>query len=103
MNQAFVEGLAHHQAGRLAQAEEFYRLSLASDPGHAPSLHYLGILAYQAGRSDSAIDLITHAIIHAPGDFEAYSNRGFIRQQSNILHEAMVDLKRAVILEPRSA
>jgi len=58
----FAAGLAHHQAGRLAQAETLYRETLALEPDHADALHLLGVLASQIGRHDVAVELIDRAI-----------------------------------------
>ena len=50
--------LRHHQAGRLAEAEGYYRKILAIDQNHVDSLHLLGVIAHQVGRHDMAVDLI---------------------------------------------
>jgi Flp pilus assembly protein TadD len=50
-----------HRAGRLAEAERYEQI-LAIDPGHADSLHLLGVIAHQVGHSDQAVDLIGKAI-----------------------------------------
>ena len=62
MPEMFVEALAHHKAGRLAEAERLYRLILAADSRHSDSLHMLGMIAHQRGRNEDAIDLIDQAI-----------------------------------------
>ena len=41
---AFSAALAHHEAGRLDQAQALYRDILADDPDHAESLHLLGLI-----------------------------------------------------------
>jgi Flp pilus assembly protein TadD len=50
-------GLAHHQAGRLAEAEARYRRVLDIVPDNADVLHLLGGVAYQTGRHEAAIEL----------------------------------------------
>ena len=47
--QAFAAAVQHHQAGRLAQAEQFYRAILANQPNHPDALHLLGVIANQGG------------------------------------------------------
>ena len=69
----FGEALRHHQAGRLAEAEQLYRQALAADPRHPDSLHLLGVLAHQVGRSDVAVELIGQAIA-ARGDVAFFHN-----------------------------
>ena len=56
------DGLKHHQAGRLTEAEACYRRILVTQPGHADALHLLGVIAHQAGRHDLAVELIRKAI-----------------------------------------
>ena len=50
--------LAHHQAGRLAEAEKVYRQVLDSNPANADALGLLGRIAHQHGRFDDAVALI---------------------------------------------
>jgi protein O-GlcNAc transferase len=57
----FDNALLYHQTGRLAEAERLYREILTSEPEHAESLHFLGVLAYQVGRYEVAIELIGRA------------------------------------------
>ena len=52
----FAAGLAHHQAGRLAQAETFYRETLALQDDHADALHLLGVIACEVGHPEVAVD-----------------------------------------------
>ena len=60
--QALNQAATLHRAGRLAEAERLYRQILAINPRHADSLHLLGVIAHQRGRSDLAVDLIGKAI-----------------------------------------
>ena len=70
------EALAHHQAGRLTDAENIYRSVLAAEPGQAKALYLLGVLCIAAGRLDEAIELLTQATVAAPDDTEAAFNLG---------------------------
>jgi tetratricopeptide (TPR) repeat protein len=58
----FAAGVAHHQAGRLPQAEACYRQLLAAQPDHADALQLMGLIAHQMGRHAVAVDLILRAI-----------------------------------------
>jgi tetratricopeptide (TPR) repeat protein len=64
----FDLAMRHHRAGRLKEADQLYRQILTQNPRHAPALHYLGVLAYQAGQNNAALDLIRRAIALAPND-----------------------------------
>src|ERR1700739_963366 len=72
----FAAGLAHHQAGRLAQAETHYRETLALQPDYADALHLLGVIASQVGRHDVAVDLIGRAISQNQRSSLYYCNHG---------------------------
>lgn len=56
-----AEAVAHHRAGRLADAESLYRKARAAAPKHFDVLHLSGLLAYQQGKVAEAIDWLTRA------------------------------------------
>lgn len=66
MNNTLHEAVQMHQSGDLASAELRYREILAVDPSHADALHLLGLIAYQAGQFDMAVDFIQKAIGRNP-------------------------------------
>ncbi len=53
--------LAHHQAGRLADADKLYRQVRTAAPALFDVLHLSGVLAYQQNRHADAVDLLTRA------------------------------------------
>jgi len=99
----FSAGLAHHQAGRLAQAETLYRETLALQPDHADALHLLGVLASQIGRHDIAVDLIDRAIARDPTGPRYHSNRGLALAGLQRFDEAIASYDRALSLRPDDA
>jgi tetratricopeptide (TPR) repeat protein len=70
------QALAHHQAGRLADAEKFYRQVIAVDPNQAAALHLLGTIAHQANRDAEAVDLLSRSLRFRPGVPRAWFNYG---------------------------
>jgi predicted O-linked N-acetylglucosamine transferase (SPINDLY family) len=93
---------AHHQAGRLREAEVLYRQILQAEPNHADALHLLGVVAHQRGRHDMAVELIGRAIALA-GDQAAYhSNLAEAYRSLGNLAEAEQSLRRALTLAPDS-
>ena len=62
IGQLLARGQWHHQAGQLAEAENYYRRVLAVDPNDFDGLHLLGVVAQQVGRSALAARLISQAI-----------------------------------------
>jgi tetratricopeptide (TPR) repeat protein len=96
----FTAGLAHHQEGRLAQAETHYRETLALQPDHADALHLLGVIASQVGRHDVAVDLIGRAIAHNQRSALYYSNHGLALAGLQRFEEAIASYDRALSLRP---
>ena len=99
----FAAGLAHHQGGRLAQAETLYRETLALQPNHADALHLLGVIASQVGRHDVAVDLIDRAIACDRRNPRYYSNRGLALAGLQRFAEAVASYDRALSLRPDDA
>jgi tetratricopeptide (TPR) repeat protein len=101
--EAFQAAFAHHQAGRLREAETIYRQILESDPNHANSLHLLGLVAHQRGEHDAAEQLITRAIALANDRAPFHTNLGEVYRAQGKLDKAEQSLRRALALEPDSA
>ncbi len=70
------EGVRHHNAGRLDEAEAMYRRVLKAHPDNADALHLLGVAARQAGRHDVAVDLIQRAIARNGRNPSYHANLG---------------------------
>jgi predicted O-linked N-acetylglucosamine transferase (SPINDLY family) len=100
LQQQFESGVSHHQAGRLVEAERFYRQVLALQPDHAEALHLLGMLAAQAGRLDVAVELIRRAIRIRPDFVNAHYNLGLALQDKGQLGEAVTSYRQAIQLQP---
>ncbi|HXQ40400.1 MAG TPA: tetratricopeptide repeat protein [Candidatus Udaeobacter sp.] len=96
----FAAALRHHQLGRLSEAERLYRQILAVDPGHAQSMHLLGVIAHQSGRNDVAVDLIEKAISLNGRVPDFHSNLGGILKDQGRLTEAVACYRRALALKP---
>ena len=60
----FQNAVALHQAGKLDEAEQSYRQLLEIAPEHTDLLHLLGMLAFQKGAADSALDFLYKARRH---------------------------------------
>ena len=92
--------IGHHRAGRVAEAESVYRQILAIDARHADSLHLLGMIAYQGGRSEAAIAMIQKAIAIDKTKAAYHSNLGTVFHAQGRLDEAAQCYQRAVTLQP---
>jgi Flp pilus assembly protein TadD len=101
--QDFQQALMHHQAGRLAQAEQLYRKVLSQQPQHVDALHNLALLAHQLGRNDAAIELIQRAIALKPTAAEFYCNLGDALGDAGRSNEAVAAYRQAIALRPNHA
>jgi tetratricopeptide (TPR) repeat protein len=93
-------GLAHHRAGRLADAEQCYRRLLIAQPDNADGLHLLGLLALAARRFDAAIELISRAIVLIPGNVAFHYNLGIVLRDAGRLEDSAARYREAVRLDP---
>jgi len=98
IQQAFDVALQHHQAGRLQEAEQLYRLILAQQPKHAGAMHLLGVIAHQMGRNDVAVDLIRRALALNPNNAKAQNNLGNVLKEMGQLDGAIAAFRQAIAL-----
>lgn len=97
------QALAHHQAGRLHQAETLYRQILLIKPSHHEVLNYLSMIEYGKGNIKFAIELLNKAINSRPDYAESYSKLGSLLLIEGKTDDAMPILKRLLILKPNCA
>jgi protein O-GlcNAc transferase len=96
--QTLAAAMAHHRAGRLAEAEPLYRLLCAGDPDNARAFHLCGVVAHQLRRSDAAA-LLARAVMLDPDFAEAHNDRGVILAAQGSVAEALSCFERAVALK----
>lgn len=72
--------LAHRylDAGRVDEALAEYAVALELDPDDAEAHAHVGMILYQAGRAENALDSVDRALVTAPGYPEALFFRGVI-------------------------
>ena len=70
------DAMAHHQAGRHAQAQAGYHAMLRQDPDHPDALHLLGVLAHEGGQHQKAVALIRRALVMMPHFPDGHLNLG---------------------------
>ena len=96
----FRQAIAHHQAGRLRDAEANYRNVLATDPRHTGALTYLGLLAHQSGHSDAAIDLLRKAIASDRRNAEPHYNLARVLSDRGRDDDAIMHNRKALEIDP---
>lgn len=98
--QALDAAMAHHQNGRLTEAEVIYRRILEVDDRNADALHLLGVVAIQSGQKDLAVDRISKAIAINDTVPTYHSNLGVALKDLGRLEEALAAYDAAVRLAP---
>jgi tetratricopeptide (TPR) repeat protein len=100
---ALERAAKHQSAGRLGEAEAILKQILEAQPRHAHALHLLGVVAYQAGRIELAIDWVAKAV-ELKGDVALFqSNLAEMYRQMGNVDEAIRRGQRAVELDPNMA
>jgi tetratricopeptide (TPR) repeat protein len=94
-------GVLFQNSGRLAEAEELFRKSIAVDPRGSDAYIKLGILYQDSGRLAEAEELFRKVITCDPGNSGAYMRLGQVCANRGRPAEAEVLLKKAVELAPR--
>lgn len=99
--EAFRVASAHHQAGRLREAETAYRQILEVDPAHAEALHLLGLVAHQLGQYEDAIRLMREAILLAGDQAAFHFNLGSVYLAHGQCESAIACYREATRLQPQ--
>src|SRR6202790_565053 len=96
--QTLAAAMAHHRAGRLAEAERLYRLVCDTDPTNARAFHLLGVVAHQLNHPDAA-SLVGRAVALDPDFAEAHNDRGVILAANGLFADAVPCFEKAVALK----
>ena len=83
----------------MSQAETCYQKILTQDPAHADALHLLGLVAYQQGQYDRALNCITKAVQRDATKPLYFYNLGLVHQKLNQLPEAERAYRQALSLK----
>ncbi len=82
------------------EAEKCYREVLSVDPDHLRALHLLSLVCHQAGRHDTAAELLHRAISRDGANARLFSDLGAVLKQQGRLDEAAAALRQAVAIKP---
>jgi predicted O-linked N-acetylglucosamine transferase (SPINDLY family) len=93
-------GMKCHQAGRLADAEAYYRQVLTVEPNDADALNMLGVVAQQVGRSELAVGLIRQAIRNNGSNPAYFYNLGHVLREQGKVEEVISAIRRAIGIKP---
>ncbi|HWY61955.1 MAG TPA: tetratricopeptide repeat protein [Rhizomicrobium sp.] len=101
-HEATQQGLAAHQAGRLAEAESHYAAALKAEPDFHPALHLMGLLRFHQQDFAASYQYFSHAIAAAPPEAMVMllANRAEVLLQMDRADEALQDFDRALAANP---
>lgn len=98
--QLVAGAVAHHEAGRLDQAEAAYREALSLSPNHAAVTHNLGVIAAAKGRTSEAVAYFDAAIAAEPQYATAHYNRASALQALGQSRDALQSFAQVCAIDP---
>jgi tetratricopeptide (TPR) repeat protein len=93
-------GLAHHEAGRFAEAERLYRRFLDQEPDHPDALNLLGVMLQDTGDLAGSIAVLSRAVAADPEFPEAFANLARAQCAAGDSAAAKLSCERAIALDP---
>ena len=100
INELLTTGVAHHQNGRLAEADLLYKKVRKTEPNNVVAIMLSGVLTFQLGQFELSLNLLSRAISLNPDYAEALNNRGNVFKEIKRFDEAMADYDKAISLKP---
>ena len=100
INELLTTGVAHHQNGRLAEADLLYKKVRKTEPNNVVAIMLSGVLTFQLGQFELSLNLLSRAISLNPDYAEALNNRGNVLTEIKRFDEAMADYDKAISLKP---
>lgn len=94
------DALALLRAGDVAAAADAFSERVAANPRDADALHWLGVIAVQAGAADDAIKLLAAATDARPEYADAWANLATAHDLAGNAASAESAARRAVTLDP---
>jgi protein O-GlcNAc transferase len=103
IQETFDLAVQHHQAGRLQEAERFYRQVIALQPDYAEAHSNLGNALRDKGEYDDAVAAYREAIALRPDLPEPHNNLGIALKLKGRLDDAIAAYRQAIALRPTYA
>jgi tetratricopeptide (TPR) repeat protein len=103
MQAMFMQGLALHQQGKLADAERIYMEILQQQPLHFGALHLAGLIACQTRRTERGAAMIAKAISLNANIVTAHNDLGNALLDLKRAEQAVASFDRAIALQPDNA
>lgn len=101
LQRLLTTALAHHQAGRLEEADRIYRQVCAAEPTNFDAVHLSGTIAYQQANYKEAIGLLTRAHRLNPRSAPCETRLGLCHFALGQTAEAATRLRSASRVDPK--
>jgi len=98
--QRLQDGFAHHQAGRIDDAQVCYQAVLADQPNQPDALYLSGTVCLQQGDFETARERLTAAVTVKPDLAQAHSNLGIALRELGEAQSALASCQTALQLNP---
>ncbi|MBF0358169.1 MAG: tetratricopeptide repeat protein [Magnetococcales bacterium] len=100
---ALQRGVDSHQSGRLDDAVNWYRKTLAIEPENVIALSNIGSILKNQGKLEEAVANLKKAVAIQPDFADAFFNLGNAQKELGRLDEAVNCFKKTVLLKPDNA
>jgi tetratricopeptide (TPR) repeat protein len=101
--QALAAAVMLRQGNRPAEAEQLYRMVLASNPEHFDSLHAVGVLSLERNAPQEALAPLEKAVAVDPHSAAAHSDLGMALASLERRDDAIAHFEKAIALDPTFA
>ena len=95
LDQALNNGIKAHKAGKVQEADRYYKLILTAQPKHSHANHNMGILAVGAGKVQEALPFFKKALETNPGIDQFWLSYINALIKLNLMADAKVILDKA--------
>ena len=96
-----VRALDLYQSGNLGGCERLLKKILRRDPEQADCRHLLGLIAFQRGKFEHAVQQISQAAAVEPDNPTYFCNLGAAQLEAGATRDAIASYERAITLRPR--
>lgn len=96
----FAQGVQAHQANRLAEAVQSYRMAIQADPAFFQAHYNLGLAAFQAGNLLQALVAYEYALAIDPDSPDARYNFALALRQAGYVLDAVRELENLLTRYP---
>lgn len=100
INEAMYLAVQSLRAGDLEQAERIFKEILKIQPDNADALQLLGVIFYQNGSYNAAMEYMEKALLYAPANADVHNNLGIILQSKGQFDESIACYQKALQLRP---